>query len=132
MAVFLLAQPSPQNQRKINLRVLVRLTLGRHSQPSAAIFDGRTVQSTPESGGRAGYDGYQKKNGSKTHVAVDTLGQLLALHITPANEQERDQVGVLAAAVQEVTGENVPLACKRNAGHLLTAWNEGPAKSEVT
>ena len=108
--MFLLAQPSPQNQRKINLRVLVRLTLGRHSQPSAAIFDGRTVQSTPESGGRAGYDGYQKKNGSKTHVAVDTLGQLLALHITPANEQERDQVGVLAAAVQEVTGENVPLA----------------------
>ena len=93
-----------------DLRVLVRLTQGRNPQPSAAIFDGRTVQSTPESGGRAGYDGYKKKNGSKTHVAVDTLGHLLALHITPANEQEREQVGVLAEAVQEVTGQNVQLA----------------------
>ena len=71
---------------------------------------GTTAQRTPESGGRAGYDGYKKKNGSKTHVAVDTLGHLLALHVTPANEQERDQVGVLAEAVQEVTGENVQLA----------------------
>lgn len=44
------------------------------------------------------------------HVAVDTLGHLLALHVTPANEQERDQAGVLAKAVQEVTGENVQLA----------------------
>ena len=92
------------------LRVLVRLSQGHNPEPSAAIFDGRTVQSTPESGSRAGYDGYKKKNGSKTHVAVDTLGHLLALHVTPANEQERDQVGVLAEAVQEVTGQNVQLA----------------------
>ena len=93
-----------------DLRVLVRLTQGRNPEPSAAIFDGRTVRSTPESGHRAGYDGYKKTNGSKTHVAVDTLGHLLALHVTPANEQERDQAGVLAAAVQEATGENVQLA----------------------
>ena len=93
-----------------DLRVLVRLSQGRNPEPSAAIFDGRTVQSTPESGGRAGYDGYKQKNGSKTHVAVDTLGHLLALHVTPANAQERDQVGVLAEAVQEATAENVQLA----------------------
>ena len=93
-----------------DLRVMVRLIQGRNPQPSAAIFDGRTVQSTPESGGRAGYDGYKKKNGSKTHGVVDTLGHLLALHVTPANEQERDQVGTLAAAVQAATGENVQLA----------------------
>src|SRR5262249_26826095 len=31
-------------------------------------------------------------------------------HVTPANEQERSQVGELAAAVQEVTGENVQVA----------------------
>ena len=93
-----------------DLRALLRLAVGRNAKPSAAIFDGRTVQSTPESGARAGYDGYKKKNGSKTHIAVDTLGHLLALHVTPANEQERDQVGVLAEAVQEATGENVQLA----------------------
>jgi transposase len=93
-----------------DLRVLVRLTQGREPQPSAAIFDGRTVQSSPESGARAGYDGHKKKNGSKTHVAVDTLGHLLALHVTAANAQERAQVGTLAEAVQEVTGQSVQLA----------------------
>ena len=43
-------------------------------------------------------------------MAVDTLGHLLALHVTPADEQDRDQVAVLAEAVQEVTGESVELA----------------------
>jgi transposase len=68
------------------------------------------VQSTPESGGRAGYDSYKRKKGSKVHMAVDTLGHLLALHVTPANEPERDRVAILAERVQEVTGESVELA----------------------
>ena len=93
-----------------DLRAVLRLRDGRKTHPSAVILDGRTVQSSPESGGRAGYDGHKKKNGSKTHIAVDTLGHLLALHVTPANAQERDQVGVLAKAVQEVTGEHVQVA----------------------
>jgi transposase len=93
-----------------DLRTLLRLAAGRNAEPSAVILDGRTVQSSPESGARAGYDGYKKKKGSKTHIAVDTLGHLLALHVTPANEQERDQVGTLAETVQMVTGQNVQLA----------------------
>src|SRR5512143_3261389 len=93
-----------------DLRAILRFAAGRGPEPTAAILDGRTIQSTPESGGRAGYDGYKRRKGSKVHAAVDTLGHLLALHVTPANEQERDQVGVLAKAVQEVTGESVELA----------------------
>ena len=93
-----------------DLRALLRFVVGRNPEPSAAIFDGRTIQSTPESGGRAGYDGYKRRKGSKVHMAVDTLGHLLALHVTPANEQERDQVAILSKAVQEVTGESVQLA----------------------
>ena len=50
------------------------------------------------------------KKGSKVHVAVDTLGNLLALLVTPANEQERAQVGELAKAVQEATQHSVDLA----------------------
>ena len=73
---------------------------GRNAQPSAAVLDGRTLQSTPESGGRAGYDGYKRKNGSKVHMAVDTLGLLLDLLVTPANEQERRQVEALGKTVQ--------------------------------
>ncbi len=70
-------------------------------------MDGRTLQSTPESGSRASYDGYKRKKGSKIHLAVDTLGHLLAATLTPANEQERAQVGALAEAVQQTTGESV-------------------------
>lgn len=93
-----------------DLRELLRLCAGRNFEPSAAILDGRTVQSTPESGARAGYDGYKRKKGSKVHIAVDTLGHLLALKVTAANEQERDQVKDLAKSVQEATGQSVKLA----------------------
>jgi transposase len=93
-----------------DLRLLLRLAEGRSEQPSAAIFDSRTLQSSPESGERAAYDGAKRRKGSKMHMAVDTLGHLLTLHVTPANEQDRAQVGQLAQQVQEVTGQSVELA----------------------
>jgi transposase len=93
-----------------DLRRILRLLGGRHEEPSAAIFDSRTLQSTPESGERAGYDGAKRKKGSKVHMAVDTLGHLLSLHVTAANEQDRDQVGKLAREVQRETGKSVELA----------------------
>ena len=57
-----------------------------------------------------GFDGAKRKKGSKVHMAVDTLGHLLALQVTAANEQERaprapevyelaQQIGIIAAAV---------------------------------
>jgi transposase len=93
-----------------DLRLLLRLSVGRTDAPSAAILDSRTLQSTPESGGRAGYDGAKKRKGSKVHAAVDTLGHLLAVKVTAANEQDRAQVETLAQGVQAATGENVALA----------------------
>ena len=93
-----------------DLRELLRLAHGRNAQPSAAILDSRTLQSSPESGARAGYDGAKRKRGSKVHMAVDTLGHLLALLVTPANEQDRAQVEQLAQQVQEATGQSVELA----------------------
>jgi transposase len=93
-----------------DLRELLRLADGRKKQPSAVILDGRTLQSSIESGHRAGYDGHKAKRGSKVHIAVDTLGNLLAALVTPANEQERAQVGALASAVQQATGQSVEVA----------------------
>jgi transposase len=93
-----------------DLRVLLRLSESRAPSPTAAILDTRTLRSTPESGSRGGYDGANRKKGSKVHVAVDTLRHLLALFVRPANEQDREQVSELAGAVQEATGESVELA----------------------
>jgi transposase len=93
-----------------DLRVVLRVAQGRTGQPSAAILDSRTLQSSPESGHRAGYDGAKRKRGSKVHIAVDTLGQLLTLRVTAATEQDRAQVKALVAQVQAVTGETVELA----------------------
>lgn len=93
-----------------DLREVLRLVAQKAAAPSAVILDGRTLQSTPESGSRAGYDGYKRKQGSKVHLAVDTLGHLLAVRVTPANEQERAQVGALLEEVQQATGEKVEVA----------------------
>lgn len=100
-----------------DLRAVLRLAdvdakggAGRNPHPSAVIFDGTILQSTPESGHRAGYNGHKRKKGSKLHLAVDTLGHLLALRVTPANVDERQEVAGLAAEVQAVTGGSVALA----------------------
>jgi len=93
-----------------DLRALLRVAQGRDPDPTAVILDGRTLRSTPESGHRAGYDGHKRTKGSKVHAAVDTLGNLLAVRVTPANEHERAQVAAMAEAVQEVTGDAVELA----------------------
>jgi transposase len=93
-----------------DLRAVLRLSSGRAPDPSATVLDSRTLRSSPESGHRAGYDGAKRKKGSKIHAAVDTIGYLLALRVTPAAEQDRAQVEELARSVQEATGESVELA----------------------
>jgi len=65
-----------------DLRAILRLLQDRKPDPSAVIVDSRTLQSTPESGARPGFDGHKKRKGSKVHIAVNTLGHLLALHVT--------------------------------------------------
>lgn len=93
-----------------DLREVLRVALGKDKLPKAAIVDSQTLRSTPESGHRAGYDAGKKTKGTKVHVAVDTLGNLLTIVVTPANEQDRAQVDQLCHDIQEVTGQNVTVA----------------------
>lgn len=93
-----------------DLRALLREFAGRNPHPTAMVVDSRTLQSTPESGSRGGYDGAKRRKGSKVHAAVDTLGHLLALHVSAADEQDRAHVEKLAEQVQQLTGDTVELA----------------------
>ena len=70
-----------------DLGVVLCIGQGREGQPSAAILDSRPLQSSSESGQRAGSEGAKRRRGSKVHIAVDTLGQLVALRVTAATEQ---------------------------------------------
>jgi transposase len=92
-----------------DLRAMLRWSVGRADQPTAVIIDSATRQSTPESGHRAGYDGHKRREGSKIHAVVDTLGELLVLHVTPADASDRAQVAALAEETQAVTGQTVEL-----------------------
>jgi hypothetical protein len=93
-----------------DVRMLLRDINDRTPQPRAAIVDSRTLQSTPASGGRAGDDGHTQRNGSTVHLAVDTLGQMLAVVVTLVNEHDCAQMTALAQRIQEVTGETMEVA----------------------
>lgn len=93
-----------------DVQELLRHFGGRKGQPAAVCIDSRTLQSTPESGARAGYDGAKRRKGSKVHIAVDTLGHLMALKVTAANEGDREQIAALSEQIQQVTGNTVELA----------------------
>jgi transposase len=117
-----------------DLRGVLRLAEGRNEQSSATILGSRTLQSSPESGHRAGYDGAKRRKGSKVHLVVDTLGHLLALHVTPANEQDRAQVAEFAEQVQEATADAMEVAFvseygKRSAAKVArSVWRERKAE----
>lgn len=93
-----------------DLRAVLRMAAEREPEPSAVILDSRTLRSSPESGERAGYDGAKRKRGAKIHLAVDTPGHVVALHVTPASTDDRAEVGRLAAEVQAETSDSVELA----------------------
>lgn len=93
-----------------DMRSIIRAGQGRQGQPSAVVLDGRTLQSSVESGERTGYESYKRRKGSKVHMAVDTPGHLIDLTVTPADEQDRSQVKALCQAVQEATSETVEVA----------------------
>jgi len=73
------------------LRAQVRAAAGRDAEPTAAIIDSQSVRAA-DTVPRAtrGWDNAKKVNGRKRHIAVDTMGLVLAVVITAASVQDRD------------------------------------------
>lgn len=78
------------------LRGAERQRLGKDPQPSAAIVDSQSVETTGESAGppygedhRKGYDAHKRVKGRKRHLLVDTLGLVLSVYVTPADVQDK-------------------------------------------
>jgi putative transposase len=70
------------------LRIEVRVSVGKDPEPSAAILDSQSVKATEVSKTR-GYDAGKKINGMKRHLLVDTLGLVLIVLILTADVQDR-------------------------------------------
>lgn len=101
------------------LRYTSRHEAGRPVHPSAAIMDSQSVKTT-EVGGRRGYDAGKKMKGRKRHILVDTIGNLLALAVHPADIQDRDGAKLLLA--------RLPTMLRLR---LQRIWADGAYKGEL-
>jgi len=74
------------------LRRAVRVQAGREAEPSAAVIDSQSVKAAETvAAPDRGFDAAKKVNGTKRHIAVDTLGLLLTVLVTSASVPDRDE-----------------------------------------
>jgi len=92
------------------LRDRVRLAAGRAAAPSAAIIDSQSVRAAPTvASSTRGYDAGKKVQGRKRHIAVDTLGLLIAVLVTPASTSDRIAARSLLRRLRSAAGRRVGL-----------------------
>lgn len=81
------------------LRIEVRVSVGKDPEPSGAILDSQSVKST-DSSNQAGYDAGKKVKGIKRHIVVDTLGLIMNVVVLTADIQDRDGARPLLGKVK--------------------------------
>lgn len=115
------------------LRGRLRVAAGRNELPTACSIDSQSVKAADTVGAASrGFDGGKKINGRKRHIAVDTLGLLLAVVVTAASVQDRDGACPLLAVLRErFSTITLVWADGGYAGRLVT-WATGVLRLTVT
>ncbi len=88
----------------LDLRAVLRLTSGWGAEPPQPLSIAAPC-ARRQRVACARYDGAKRKLGSKLDRAVDTLGHFLALPVPPGNVDELAEVGKLANAERQATGD---------------------------
>jgi transposase len=108
---FVLWEKAGASQRVLDaLRARVRLVDGRAAAPSAAIIDSQSVRAAETVGvATRGYDAGKKVQGRKRHIAVDALGLLVVVLVTPAFTPDRTAARCLLRRTRAIAGRRVRL-----------------------
>ena len=98
------------------LRQWLRLKAQRRASPSAAIIDTQSVKIGSLTNRECGFDGGKQIKGRKRHLLVDTLGLVIVVIVTAANESDQSGAKRLLAHLKRQ---------QRWFNRLLFIWADG-------
>ena len=109
------------------------MAMGRRELPTACSIDSQSVKAADTVGAASrGFDGGKKINGRKRHIAVDTLGLLLAVVVTAASVQDRDGACPLLAMLRERFSTIILVWADGGYAGRLVSWAAGVLRLSVT
>ena len=105
------------------LRRACRVCEGRGPEPTAGVVDSQSLRGAETVGAeRRGYDGGKRVNGTKRHIAVDTIGLLLTVLVTAAGVQDRDGAMPLLKRLRAVCPRVALVWADGGYAGALVAW----------